>query len=34
VLIGGPWGRELRGDAFKRARAYVADAFGELRNEP
>ncbi len=29
VLLGGPWGRELRGDAFKRARAYVADVFGE-----
>jgi hypothetical protein len=23
-------GRELRGEAFKRARAYVADVFGEL----
>jgi len=33
VLLGGPWGPELRGEAFKRARAYVADAFGELRNE-
>jgi hypothetical protein len=33
VLPGGPWGRELRGEAFKRARAYVADAFGELRNQ-
>jgi hypothetical protein len=30
VLLGGPWGHELRGDAFKRARAYVADVFGEL----
>ncbi len=30
VLLGGPWGRELRGEAFKRARAYVADVFGEL----
>jgi hypothetical protein len=30
VLLGGPYGRELRGDAFKRARAYVADVFGEL----
>ena len=30
VLLGGPWGHELRGEAFKRARAYVADAFGEL----
>ena len=33
VLLGGPWGRELRGEAFKRARAYVADAFGERRND-
>jgi hypothetical protein len=30
VLLGGPSGRELRGEAFKRARAYVADAFGEI----
>jgi hypothetical protein len=30
VLLGGPWGRDLRGEAFKRARAYVIDAFGEL----
>jgi len=30
VLLGGPYGRELRGEAFKRARAYVADVFGEL----
>jgi hypothetical protein len=29
VLLGGPWGRELRGETFKRARAYVIDAFGE-----
>ena len=29
VLIGGPWGPQLRGEAFKRARAYVIDAFGE-----
>ena len=28
VLLGGPWGHELRGEAFKRARAYVADVFG------
>ena len=34
VLLGGPWGRELRGEAFRRARAYVADAFGELTHEP
>jgi hypothetical protein len=30
VLLGGPWGRELRGEQFHRARAYVADVFGEL----
>ena len=30
VLLGGPWGRELRGEQFKQARAYVADVFGEL----
>ncbi len=30
VLLGGRYGRELRGEAFKRARAYVADVFGEL----
>ena len=30
VLLGGPWGRELRGEQFNRARAYVADVFGEL----
>ena len=30
VLLGGPWGHELRGEAFTRARAYVADVFGEL----
>jgi hypothetical protein len=29
VLLGGPWGHELRGEEFRRARAYVADAFGE-----
>jgi hypothetical protein len=29
VLLGGPHGRELRGEAFKRARAYVADIFGD-----
>ncbi|HET6868099.1 MAG TPA: hypothetical protein VFH80_19455 [Solirubrobacteraceae bacterium] len=33
VLLGGPWGRELRGEAFKRARAYVRDAFGELNGD-
>ena len=30
VLLGGPWGRQLRGEYFKNARAYVADVFGEL----
>ena len=30
VLLGGPYGPDLRGDAFKRARAYVADIFGDL----
>ncbi len=30
VLLGGPWGHELRGEAFNRARAYVADVFGEI----
>jgi hypothetical protein len=29
VVLGGPWGPELRGEAFKRARAYVVDVFGE-----
>jgi hypothetical protein len=33
VLLGGPWGRELRGEAFRRARAYVTDVFGELRDQ-
>ena len=31
VLLGGPWGPQLRGDAFRRARAYVIDIFGERR---
>jgi DNA primase len=30
VLLGGPWGRELRGEAFKRARARVASVFGDV----
>ena len=30
VLLGGPWGRQLRGEHFKNARAYVADVFGEI----
>jgi hypothetical protein len=30
VLIGGPWGRELRGTAFTRARARVREAFGDV----
>ena len=29
VLVGGPWGRELRGENFKRARELVVDTFGE-----
>jgi hypothetical protein len=29
VIIGGPWGSELRGEAFKRVRAYVLDVLGE-----
>src|SRR4051812_5969546 len=31
VLEGGPWGRELRGPAFARARARVVEVFGRLR---
>jgi hypothetical protein len=30
VLLGGPWGRDLRGEQFRRARAYVADVLGDL----
>ena len=30
VLLGGPWGRELRGAAFTRARARVREAFGDV----
>jgi len=33
VLLGGPWGHELRGEEFKRARTYVADVFGELSED-
>lgn len=29
AVLGGPTGHELRGDAFKRARAYVVEVFGE-----
>jgi hypothetical protein len=29
VVLGGPWGPELRAGAFKRARAYVVEALGE-----
>jgi hypothetical protein len=29
VLLGGPWGRDLRGEQFHRARAYVADVLGD-----
>ena len=32
VVLGGPWGHELRDDAFRRARAYVLDVYGELTN--
>ena len=34
VLLGGPWGPQLRGEAFKRARAYVIDVFGEPPDQP
>ena len=34
VLDGGPWGRELRGEAFNRARARAAEAFGEASQRP
>jgi hypothetical protein len=30
VLLGGPWGRELRGTAFTRARARVREVFGDV----
>jgi hypothetical protein len=30
VLLGGPWGRELRGSAFTRARTRVREAFGDV----
>lgn len=30
IVFGGPTGQALRGEEFKRARAYVRDAFGEL----
>jgi hypothetical protein len=33
VLLGGPWGQQLRGEAFRRARAYVIDVFGELPDQ-
>jgi hypothetical protein len=33
VLLGGPWGPQLRGEAFRRARAYVIDVFGELPDQ-
>ena len=32
VLDGGPWGRELRGEAFARARARVIEVFGDARD--
>jgi hypothetical protein len=34
VVLGGPWGRELRGEAFLCAHAYVVDAFGEITDQP
>ena len=34
VLLGGPWGRELRGEAFRRARTYVGGVLGELSDQP
>jgi len=35
VLLGGPWGRGLRGAAFTRTRAYVRDVFGDINpNQP
>lgn len=34
VLLSGLWGPQLRGDAFKRARAYVIDVFGDLPDQP
>jgi hypothetical protein len=30
AILGGPTGHELRGDAFKRARAFVVEALGEV----
>ena len=33
VVLGGPWGHELRGEAFNRARDYVADVFGDARHQ-
>jgi hypothetical protein len=33
VLLGGPWGPQLRGEAFKRARRYVIHVFGEPNEE-
>ena len=31
LVLGGPWGRgQLGDDAFRRARAYVLDIYGEL----
>ena len=33
VLLGGPWGQQLRGEAFRRARAYVVEVLGEPRDE-
>ncbi len=33
MLLGGPWGPQLRDEAFRRARAYVIDVFGELSED-
>jgi hypothetical protein len=30
LRLGGPWGRDLRGDAFKRAHELVVEVFGDL----
>ena len=31
AVLGGPTGQELRGEAFKRARAYVVEVLGEVK---
>jgi hypothetical protein len=30
VVQGGPWGRDLRGEAFKRAKTVIEEVFGEI----